>query len=384
MAPRSRHSKSASVASVDADGIIADTDLVNGIMLPPTTPSPVIIAPRSKKASSRSTTSPLAQPVVVIPAKHTESHHQEIEILKLVGAVILSTVLEGGLQTAASFVAAGDVAAVSKSANNWVEIAGLLAWKIVKLTLYWFAGFDAYDVGSITLLLSTPHTILLGLFYRIHPISLATTTLSSILANSTPYFFLRSLSPAHAPGSAPKSSLRNRPILTDPYTNIATSLLATAIFAVLVEAALATFLPTWLATNFIGLRTLEKAHLGAGGLPILLAALIPAGVATMEFLFAPSTAAGNHPIPPPDFDPVTADFLEHLFHNAWGWYSPRQKALISRAGMLTYLIVVETMICTWGTMTGVEFLGALGYAGIWGVGVILTAAALDWVGGPSD
>lgn len=142
MGPRSRHTKSGSIASTDAEGTISGTEFINGGMLPPATPSPATTLTRTKNRSARSTTSPLSAPVVVVPATHVEHPHHDIEILKLVGAVILSTVLEASLQTAASVVAAGDVAAVSKSANTWVEISGLLAWKIVKLSLYWLAGFD--------------------------------------------------------------------------------------------------------------------------------------------------------------------------------------------------------------------------------------------------
>lgn len=243
---------------------------------------------------------------------------------------------------------------------------------------------QAYDVASILLLLSAPQTILLGLFYKISPLTLTTTTLSSVVANSLPYFFLRPLSPSHKPGSAPKSSLRNRPILTDPYTTIATSLLASTIFAVILEASFATYLPAWLITHFAGLRTLDPAHLGASGLPMLLLALIPAGVAAMEFLFAPSTAAPSPTVTTTVFDPATGSIRAHVYHNAWGWYTPRQKKLIGRTALLAYLIVTDSVVQLWGTLAGAEFEGALGYGAIWGAAVIVVGAVLDWVGGPSD
>jgi hypothetical protein len=220
---------------------------------------------------------------------------------------------------------------------------------------------------------------------------LASIALSAIIANSLPYYFLRPLSLSHIPSYAPKYSLRNRPILTDPYTTIATSLLATAIFAVLLEASFATYLPTWLILHFVGLRTLEPAHLGPAGLPVLLLALLPAGYAMMEFLFAPSTAAtistvavGSETAPVPEFDPSTATFWDHIHYNTWGWYSARQKELMRRTVVLAGLIFSETVLTTWGTVEGVEFQGALGYAGVWVVGALVTGAGLDWVGGPSD
>lgn len=247
----------------------------------------------------------------------------------------------------------------------------------------------AYDVASLSLLLSTPLTLLLGLFYQISPLTLTVTTLSSILANSLPYFFLRPISPSHTPNSAPKSSLRNRPILTDPYTTIATSLLATAIFAVLLEASFATFLPEWLVVHFEGLRTVESAHRGASGLPVLLGALTPAGVAVLEFLFAPSTAAPDATASavtssPAPFNPSTATLWQHVHYNAWGWYSSRQKELIRRTALLAGLMFAETLLASWATVAGVELLGAVGYAGIWALGALVTGGVLDWVGGPSD
>lgn len=240
----------------------------------------------------------------------------------------------------------------------------------------------AYDVASLTLLLSTPTTLLLGLFYSIAPSTLLSTTLSSILSAATPYYFLRPLSPSHTPSTAPKSALRNRPILTDLYTTLFTSLLSSAIFAVLLEASFATFLPEFLISHFTGLRTIEAAHLGPSGLPTLLLALLPAGVAAQEYIFAPSTAtprAGAE-----DFDAVTASFAAHVYHNAWGWYSARQKELITRTTLLTALIVAQTVLHVGGTIHGVDLQGAAGYAGIWASGVVLVGVVLDWVGGPSD
>ncbi|EXJ92507.1 hypothetical protein A1O3_01059 [Capronia epimyces CBS 606.96] len=383
MPPRSRHTKSASIGSSTGG------ESANGGMLPPATPGSKSSSPvAARKPRSRPTTSTqgLESPAVVVPVPVAApvAPKKAREAGKFALAIVLSTLLEAVFQTGAAFVTPGDLAVVSRQPDTAV-IVGLLGWKLAKLSLYWFRGFDAFDVASVSLLLFTPQSILLGLFYEISPITLAATTLSSILANSLPYYFLRPLSPSHTPASAPRASLRNRPILTDPYTAIATSLLATAIFAVLVEASFATFLPEWLITNFTGLRTLEPAHRGPSGLPTLLLALLPAGVACMEFLFAPSTAAGNVAVVAvAPFDPATASFPAHVYHNAWGWYSARQKELIRRTAVLTALLVTETVLGVWGTITGVELPGALGYAGIWGLGVVVLGAVLNWVGGPSD
>ena len=211
-----------------------------------------------------------------------------------------------------------------------------------------------------------------------------------IISHAAPYLVFRPVSPTHKRSSTRTSTLRmrNRSILTDPFTTLATSLLATTIFAVLLELSFATFLPKFLVAEFTGLRTLESAHAGPTGLPTLLIALLPAGWACMEFLFAPSTAAtmstSTAPIVEVRFDTIRSGFLQHVYWNLWGWYSVRQKELIWRATVLGALVVLETVVFQLGVLEGVSVRGALGYAGVWGAGVAVLGGVLDWVGGPSD
>jgi hypothetical protein len=109
--------------------------------------------------------------------------------------------------------------------------------------------------------------------------------------------------------------------------------------------------------------------------------LVPAGYAAYEFLFVPSTGVPQSPVYV--FDPQIAGFWEHVYYNAWGWYSNRQKNLIWRTLLLAVLVAGETIIQTWGTIKGVDLAGATGYAFMWGVGVCIVGAVFDWVGGPS-
>jgi hypothetical protein len=230
--------------------------------------------------------------------------------------------------------------------------------------------------------MSTPHSLLLSLFYSIRPTTILFTITANIISVTAPFMLMRRVSPTHAPQSAPKGTLRNRSILTDPWTTVATSLLATAIFAVLLELSFATFLPVHLITHFTGVRDLRVTHLGAAGLPALLVALVPAGYAAREFLFVSSTGAPPSP-GEYTFDAATSDLRQHVYHNAWGWYSSRQKELIKRTTLLAVMVVGETIIQTWGTVNGVEVWGATWYAAIWVMGVAVVGAVFDWVGGPS-
>jgi hypothetical protein len=230
--------------------------------------------------------------------------------------------------------------------------------------------------------MSTPHSLLLSLFYSIRPTTILFTTIANMISITAPFVLMRRVSPTHATRSAPRGTVRNRSILNDPWTTIATSLLATAIFAVLLELSFATFLPVHLITHFSGVRDLTVTHLGAAGLPSLLVALVPAGYAAREFLFVSSTG-----VPPSPgeytFEPTTSDLRQHVYHNVWGWYSSRQKELISRTILLSVMTVGESVIQTLGTIKGVEFSGATLYAAMWGAGIVVVGAVFNWVGGPS-
>lgn len=199
-----------------------------------------------------------------------------------------------------------------------------------------------------------------------------------------PFILLRPVAVTHYPSHAPRGSLHNRSILTDPYTTISITLLASSIYAVLLELGFRTFVPAFLVTHFDGIRDLSVAHLGPAGLPSLLISLLPAGLASREFLFVPSTAS-----PPPQgssaptFDPATATFRDHLYENVWGWYNSRERALMVRTAMLVVMVTANTVIRVWSTIQGTDIVGATGWAGIWALGVVGVSAGFAWVEQPS-
>ena len=57
--------------------------------------------------------------------------------------VFFSLTLSSLLYSLVSPFTAGDLATVSRSRDNWWEIAGLLGWKVTQLAIGWFGGFDS-------------------------------------------------------------------------------------------------------------------------------------------------------------------------------------------------------------------------------------------------
>ncbi|RMZ88283.1 hypothetical protein DV736_g4489, partial [Chaetothyriales sp. CBS 134916] len=175
-----------------------------------------------------------------------------------VGAVALSLALELVLNIVAlQTPAKTELAEISQTEPTGSQITWLLAEKLALLAVFWFGDFDAYDVASLTLLSTTPISILLVFFYNIHGATVASKTVIGITAHTIPYLLLRQL-------------------------------------------------------------------------------------------------------------------------------SRRQQVLGLRAIVLAVVVAVETVVFAVGQLQGVEWEGALGYAGLWAASVVVVAAALDWVGGPSE
>jgi len=360
-------------------------------MPPPAVPaskSPSPVATRHKR--TKSATSPPNSPRQLANALTTrpKTSAEQPSILNFIAATAISLALSTGLRYAASTYTTfgrAELAAISSPAHSQdaYYVGGLLVWRIVVLAVYWFRGYDAYDVASLSILTAMPVALLEVFFYKITPSVLAIDTLSGLISSAAPFALLRAVAPAHHPSDkSTKHAVRNRPILTDPYTTAFTSLLAATILAVLLELGFETFLPTFLISNFEHIRTLEPAHHGSAQLPILLITLLPAGVACRSFLFAPSTSAPTGEMV--ELDTRTAGLLAHVQWNVWGWYSSRQKELIGRATVLAALMAAETMVQCTGALDGVDLPGAAGYAGVWVFGVAVVTAVLDWVGKPSE
>lgn len=140
MPPRRRQSKSQSISSaVDVNG-----------MLPPATPVSGTVK-TTRKPRSKSTTSQPGSPRPLISGTTRKAATRDLA--KYAGAVTLSIVVQAGLQTVAStFLGTGELAAISKQPESWLEIGSLLGWRVLLLSLYWFGGFDGELIHNIIIL----------------------------------------------------------------------------------------------------------------------------------------------------------------------------------------------------------------------------------------
>ena len=165
-------------------------------------------------------------------------------------------------------------------------------------------------------------------------------------------------------------------------------LLASAIYALILGASLASFLPVHLITHFSNIRSFERAHEYGRSLPLLLVSLLPVGVATKTFIFTPSLGDAEPSIGPKalsegykHFDPASATLGETVWYNVWGGLSRRSKVVASRTSILALLTAVHTVLQTVLTVEGADPAGALGWAGVWVAASVATGTMFWWVGG---
>ena len=57
--------------------------------------------------------------------------------------VVLSLTISSSLYSLVSPFTSGDLATVSRSRDNWLEIVGFLSWKATELAIGWYGGFDS-------------------------------------------------------------------------------------------------------------------------------------------------------------------------------------------------------------------------------------------------
>lgn len=145
----------------------------------------------------------------------------------------------------------------------------------------------------------------------------------------------------------------------------------------------------FLATHFDRLKTLTVAH--ASNLPGTAVLLTPLGIAAARF-FLPAAASPFSSVQPTtyvierDFDPVTASLSQTLHRNVlWHLYLPaRAQEVMRRIFVAVTMTFLSEAFWAWMEIDGVEAAGAVGWAGLWGLGAAATGLTLGWCGGLTD
>ncbi|KOS19441.1 hypothetical protein ESCO_000215 [Escovopsis weberi] len=273
----------------------------------------------------------------------------------------------------------GELAAVSRTRGKWDEIALLAAWRVLELSISWFAELDALDVAMMDLLSHGPTIYLLVAFFNLSAGTALGALAIDVLSASLPFLLLRPLSAVHAPGaSSSASSLPNRELLAAPLQALTTALSA-SIYTVTLVLSLRFALPRLLVLYFHGLPTVEPAY--AATYAAVLPATLVFGAAASTFIFPPFATAGACADDDAvrGFDPARATLAQTLRWNAWG-YTAKTKVVIRRTALTALATGVNTYLACAVTIPGVEAAGAAGYAAVWVLATVCTGVGLGFVG----
>ncbi|KAL9075308.1 MAG: hypothetical protein Q9161_001685 [Pseudevernia consocians] len=318
------------------------------------------------------------KPPATIPAASPASNSKLPAEFRFPLLVVLSLTISSFLYSFVSPFTSGDLATVSRSRDNWWEIGALLGWKATQLAVGWYGGFDSTDFAALTFLTHLPYHYFLSTFYQIRPTTSAYCIAIDTLTAYVPFYSLKVSSSIHSI-KTPKGVAANRSVINDTGVQIYTSLLAAGIYTVVVFSSYGTWLPVYLVTHFDGMRDISAAY--NPNFPWLILSFLPTGFAAKVFLFTPATAAkaDKHDKETAAFNPETATLGETVAYNLWG-YSHRARILMKRTATLVAMGGAHTILQTYGSLEGAEFLGAAGWSSVWGLAATLTGAAFLWVG----
>ncbi|KAL9028519.1 MAG: hypothetical protein Q9196_003127 [Gyalolechia fulgens] len=287
-------------------------------------------------------------------------------------------VVSSALYSVASQYGTGDLATVTQRRDEWWEIAGLLTLKATELGIGWWGEYDGWDLACLTVLSHMPYLYLLTTFYTVRPTTMWAGIVIDVVSTYLPFTLFRDSSPIHQ-SDAPKSLVANKSILNDLSVQICTSVLAAAVYGLVVYGSFHGWLPAFLIVHFEGLRDLSGAY--TADLHLVTAGFIVSGYAAQSFLFMPALGArpDAHDLKMAEFDPETATLGQTVWYNVWG-YSKRSRTLIKRTATLAIASAMQTGIRTYLTIEGVELAGAAGWAAMWAAAAVLVGGVFWWVG----
>lgn len=238
----------------------------------------------------------------------------------------------------------------------------------------------------MSLLNNVPHYYLLNTFFGVDYLATAIPIVIDVAAVAIPFAFFRSVNHARKGGEVKTA---NQAVVQDRGVQYLIAAFGASIYALVIYGAFTTWLPKYMIIHFDGLRSLERAH--NTGILLLLALFGPLGYAATQFIFVPAVGSASNPgITDPalapqkvPFNPQTATFGQTL---AWNLglgenaLTHRGEILLKRTATLAASSFISSFVRTYVVIDGTEFLGALGWASVWGSAAGLVGLAYAWVG----
>ncbi|KAL4918521.1 hypothetical protein BDW62DRAFT_62262 [Aspergillus aurantiobrunneus] len=298
--------------------------------------------------------------------------------------IISSLALSSTLFTLTSSITLGELGLISKHLEEWWKVWGLMAWKAIEVGLAWTLGFDGHDVLNFSFLIHLPTYIFLSSFYGLRPTTILTSYVIVLFSTTIPFTLLRNPALVHNLSRASATAVSNRSILQDWGITIYTTVLATAIYTVVLYLSYETWLPAQLVVHFEKLPNITKAHAGPAGLPILFISLLPAGWAARDFLFVSSTGTpasqGSDLEKEKSSSSKQGEYLAcAIYRKTWGALSPRIRVLISRTATLAAVLMINTAIQVAGTVNGASLEGASAWGSVWTLSTLIVGLTYGWI-----
>ncbi|KAG9203185.1 hypothetical protein G6514_003103 [Epicoccum nigrum] len=316
---------------------------------------------------------------VVVPARRLQRTRLPAP-LRVPILIVLNLGIKAMLWQAASSFLLPELGYVSKAPTDddlyslYSPLARLIT-KIATVYITWARGYDFYDVSALAILTNAPYAYLLLTYYQVTALTVAAHMNIEVLSIAIPTYLLRSRAPAHR-SNVP---LRNRFLLNSVWVQSTNALLAVCVYAVTIYVAQRTGVLNSFLVTYFDIPSLEAAYLENQF--TVAAKIFAAGFAAKEFLLNPSIAAQSEsgPVTPVEpFDSSTADLKATLKHNFW-YFDRRTKTLIKQTWFLcAFQVATTTQLCM--TLSGAEFNGAAGYAGLWAMANVILASWWVWVG----
>lgn len=240
------------------------------------------------------------------------------------------------------------------------------------------------DLAWLTLLSNVPHYFLLHTFFGIDPLAALVPLAIDVVTIAIPFAIFRGT--IHARDTtAPRTP--NQVVAQDTGILVIIAALGAALYTITIYTSFYTWLPTYMVIHFDGLKSVEKAHNAVG--PILAILFLPLGYGAAHLIFVPAIGSPANPgrtdpsLEKAVFDPANATFGQTLAYNLGcspAGFTPRAEILFKRTAILATSTFVNSLVRSYVTIEGTEFMGAVGWSSIWAVASLLTGLAFSWVG----